>query len=194
MQLKSYGSKGPKHLKVRLYDLNIAFKFINKHYNNPFASHFKIDKIKELIVWKYYWSSFKKNIKAYFKGCDICLISKTIRYKLYINLKSMLIPIHCWKNISIDFLTSVLVSTNQNRKTYNLILVIIIKTFFSWIKVIRVDLIYQSYKLYISKIRPDLIYIYSLLNTQRWSNRSRVIYKILIYFEQQAWLQFSWST
>ena len=39
------------------------------------------------------------------KGCDICLISKTISHKFYKDLQSLSIFTNYWKNLFIDFVT-----------------------------------------------------------------------------------------
>ena len=56
------------------------------------------------------------------------------------------------------------------------------------------DLIYRSRRLHVPKIQPDLIHIRSTPSIQRWLTGSRVIYKISIHHEQQAWSRFSCST
>lgn len=103
----------------------ICTKLINRYHNNPLASYFGIDKTKKLISQKYYWPSLRKDVEAYVKGCDVSLALKTVRHKPYGNLQSMPIPIHCWKDLLMDFMTGLLVSTNWKGQTYNLILVIV---------------------------------------------------------------------
>ena len=71
---------------------------------------------------------------------------------------------------------------------------IILENFFSWIKMIKVDLIQQSCRLYIRKIRPDLIYVQSIPSIPRRLTGSKVIYKISIHHEQQPWSRSSYST
>ena len=65
------------------------------------------------------------DIEAYVKGCDICIISKAIRHKRYRDLQSLPVAIHRWRNLSIDFVTGLPVSTNWKGETYDLILVIV---------------------------------------------------------------------
>ena len=67
----------------------------------------------------------RQDIEAYVKGCDICLALKVIYYKLYKDLQLLPVPIHRWKDLSIDFLTGLLVSANWKGNSYDLILVII---------------------------------------------------------------------
>lgn len=67
----------------------------------------------------------KVNIQLYVKGCDVCLASKSIKHKPYNDLQSFPIPIYQWKDLSIDLVTQLSVSTNWKGKTYDLILVIV---------------------------------------------------------------------
>ncbi len=103
----------------------VKIKLISRHHNDSLASHVGIDKTRELIAQKYYWLTFCRNIEAYIRGCNICLASKAIRHKPYNNLQSLLVHTHWWKDLLIDFVTGLPVSTNWKDDTYNLILVII---------------------------------------------------------------------
>lgn len=47
---------------------------------------FGVDKTREFIANKYYWPISCSNIEAYMKGYNVCLVSKTVRYKPYDNL------------------------------------------------------------------------------------------------------------
>ena len=72
----------------------IWIELISWHYDELLAGHFGISKIRELIDRKYYWLSFRKDVKAYIKDCNICLGLKAIRYKPYGDLQSLPIPTH----------------------------------------------------------------------------------------------------
>ena len=103
----------------------IQTKLISRHYNNLLAGHFGIDKTRELIGWKYYWPSLRKDVEAYVKGCDVCLTSKAVRYKPYGDLQTLPVPTHRWKDLLMDFITGLSVSTDWKGKSYNSILVIV---------------------------------------------------------------------
>ena len=64
----------------------IRSKLISRQHNDPLAGHFRVDKTRELIGWKYYWLSLIEDVKSYVKGWDICLTLKAVRHKLYGNL------------------------------------------------------------------------------------------------------------
>ena len=69
-----------------------------------------------LLGWPFY---------TYVKGCNICLSFKAVKHKPYGNLQALPVPIHQWKDLSIDFVTGLPVSTNWKSETYDSILVII---------------------------------------------------------------------
>ena len=90
----------------------ICSKMISCHYDNLLVRHFEIDKTQELVGRKYYWPSLRKDVKSYVKRYDVYLASKTVKYKLYGDLQSLPISTYRCKNLSIDFLTRLPVSTN----------------------------------------------------------------------------------
>ena len=98
---------------------------ISCHHNNPLAGDFGIDKTKELVGRKYYWPSLKKDVENYVRGCDICLTSKAVRHKPYGDLQSLSVPTHQWKDLSIDFVTGLLLSADWKGDSYDSILVIV---------------------------------------------------------------------
>lgn len=100
-------------------------ELISWYYEDSLAGHFGFNKIWELIAWKYYWLSFWKDVKAYVKGCNICLASKTIRHKLYSDLQSLLILTHQWKDLSIDFVAVLPILIKCKGENYDSIPVIV---------------------------------------------------------------------
>ena len=103
----------------------IRIELISRHHNYPLAGYFDIIKTCELLAWKYYWPTLRHDIKAYVKGCDMCLASKTLRNKSYGNFQSLPVPTYQWKNLLIDFMTSLHISTNSIRNSYESIIVIV---------------------------------------------------------------------
>ena len=100
-------------------------EFINQHHNDPLAEHFGINKTKDLVGQKYYWPSLQKDVEAYVKGYDVRLGSKTVKYKPYGDLQSLLIPTYWWKNLLMDFVIGLPISTNWKGDSYDSILVIV---------------------------------------------------------------------
>ncbi len=103
----------------------VKTELISKHHDDPLAGDFGIDKTQELIARKYYRPTLCRNGEAYVTGCDVCLALKAVRHKLYGNLQSLSILTHQWKNLTIDFITGLLISTSWKADTYDSILVIV---------------------------------------------------------------------
>ncbi len=55
----------------------------------------------------YYWPTH-----AYVKGYDVCLVLKTVRHKPYGDLQSFPVSFHRWKDLSMDFVTGLLISAD----------------------------------------------------------------------------------
>ena len=72
----------------------IQTKLISYYHDNSLIGHFAINKIRKLINRKYYWPSLRKDVKAYIKGYDVCLTSKTGRHKPYSNLQALQVLTH----------------------------------------------------------------------------------------------------
>ena len=72
----------------------IRYKVISCHHNDPLIGHFGIDKIRELVGRKKYWPSLRRDVESYIRKYDVCLTSKTIRYKPYGDLQSLLVLTH----------------------------------------------------------------------------------------------------
>ena len=98
---------------------------ISCHHNDPLAGHFGIDKTRELVGRKYYWPSLRRDVESYVRGCDVCLASKAVRHKPYGDLQSLPIPTHRWKDLSMDFVTGLPLSSDWKGDSYNSILVIV---------------------------------------------------------------------
>ena len=103
----------------------IQIELISCHHDNPLAGHFGIKKTCKLLAQKYYWPFLCNNGEAYLKGCDICLASKAVCYKLYGDLQLLCVPTYQWKNFSMDFVTGLPVLIDWKKDSYNSILVIV---------------------------------------------------------------------
>ena len=99
-------------------------ELISQHHGDPFAGHFRIDKTRELIAKKYYWPTLHQDVKAYVKGYNVCLASNAVCHKPYENLQTLPVLTHRWKDLSMDFVTGLPISTDWKDKSYDLILVI----------------------------------------------------------------------
>ncbi len=103
----------------------IRSELISKHHDNLFVGHFDIEKTQELIARKYYWPTLRQDIEAYVKGCNVYLTSKAVCHKPYKDLQSLPVPTHRWKDLSMDFVTSLPISADWKGDSYDSILVIV---------------------------------------------------------------------
>ena len=67
---------------------------ISRHHNDPLAGHFGIKKTYKLLAQKYYWATLRHNVKAYVKGCDVCLASKAVCHKPFGDLQLLPVLMH----------------------------------------------------------------------------------------------------
>ena len=90
----------------------IRTEHISRHHDDSLAGHFGIEKTGELIARKYYWPTLCRDVEDYIKGCNVCLASKAVQHKPYGDLQSLPIPTHRWKDLSMDFVTGLSISTD----------------------------------------------------------------------------------
>ena len=103
----------------------IQTELISRNHDDPLAGHFGIDKLHELIARKYHWPTLRHDVKDYVKGCNVCLALKAVRHKPYGDLQSLPVPTHRWKDLSMDFVTGLPISTDWKGDSYDSILVIV---------------------------------------------------------------------
>ncbi len=103
----------------------IHSELISRLHDDPLAGHFGMEKTCELIARKYYWPTLQRDVEAYVKGCNVCLVSKIVCHKPYGDLQSLPIPTHRKKDLSMDFVIGLLISTDWKGDSYDSILVII---------------------------------------------------------------------
>ncbi len=133
MKLKSEGlPEGCEDIEQVLHYQSLPYvpkvirsELISTYHDNLLAGHFDIEKTYELIVRKYYWPMLQRDVEAYVKSCDVCLVSKAVCHKPYGDLQSLPVPTHRWKHLSMDFVTGLPISANWKGDNYDLILVIV---------------------------------------------------------------------
>ena len=103
----------------------IRIELISRHHDDPLAGHFGIEKTCKLLARKYFWPSPWHDAEVYVKGCDVCLASQAVRHKPYDDHQSLPIPSHWWKDLLMDFVIGLPISTDWKRDSYDSILVIV---------------------------------------------------------------------
>ena len=100
-------------------------QLISWHYNNPLDGNFSIEKTRKLLIRKNCWPTLRHQVEAYVKGGDMCLALKAVSHKRYGNLQSLPLLTYRWKDLLMDFVTSLPISTKYKRDNYDFILVIV---------------------------------------------------------------------
>ena len=59
----------------------IRTELISRHHDDSLAGYFRIEKKRELVARKYYWETLHHNVKIYIRSREVCLASKTVKYK-----------------------------------------------------------------------------------------------------------------
>ena len=72
----------------------IRMQLINRHQNNLLASYFCIKKACKLLARKYFWPTFRHDVEAYIKGCNVCLSLQMVKHKPYSDFQSLPILIY----------------------------------------------------------------------------------------------------
>ena len=103
----------------------IQIEFINHDHNNRLVGHLSIKKTRKLLTRKYYWLTIRHNVEAYVKDYDVCLALKVMRHKLYGDFQSLPVSTHWWKNLLMNFVTNLHISTNWKEDSHDSILVIV---------------------------------------------------------------------
>ena len=93
-KLRQQKANGYKKIEDNLHYQSLLFvpetiktELIRCHHNDLLTGHFSIKKTCKLLTRKYSWLTFRHNVKAYVKGCDIGLASKVVRQKSYSDLQ-----------------------------------------------------------------------------------------------------------
>ena len=103
----------------------IRTELISRHYDDLLVGYFGIEKTRKIVVQKYYWPTLCHDVNNYMKGCNICLALKAVRHKPYGDLQSLPVLTYWWKDLLMDFVTSLPICTDWKGDSYDSILVII---------------------------------------------------------------------
>ena len=93
------------HQRLLFVPKAIQIELISHYYNNSLSAHFGIEMIWKLWTQKYYCPTLRHGVKAYVKGCNVCLAFKAVCDNPHGDLQSLPILTHRWKNLLINFVT-----------------------------------------------------------------------------------------
>jgi hypothetical protein len=87
---------------------------LHKHRYSPDVGHPGIHQMLELVKRTFWWPTIKMDIKRYVKGCKQCQKNKSIRKPEHIPLNPLPILENPWQEISIDMISPLLKSENND--------------------------------------------------------------------------------
>ena len=103
----------------------LQMKLIKRHHDVSLMSYFVTARTYELMSHKFFWSDMKTLVKEYYLACKIYQDSWVIRIKSHKELTSLSISASSWEQISMNFITDLLMSKSIERMKYDFILIIV---------------------------------------------------------------------
>ena len=100
-ELRQQKAHGDKEIDEILHHQGLPFvpkailmELISRHHDDPLAGYFGIKETSKLLAQEYYWPILRHDVKAYVKGCNVCLASKTVCHKPYSDLQLLPVLTH----------------------------------------------------------------------------------------------------
>ena len=112
----------------KLYNLNqrsLIGELMSLYHDDLHTKHWSIEKTKELLKRKFYWPDINTDVENYIKTYPICQRKTINTYKPYKKLISLPTPSKLWKDISIDWITGLLLLKTKDSQIYNDILTVV---------------------------------------------------------------------
>ena len=91
----------------------------------PTAGHQGVTKTRKRLAESYFWQSYPKDVRRYVSTCAICQRTKARTHQPYGELASLPIPEEPWREISLDFVTQLPLSTDAAGRSCNSVLVVV---------------------------------------------------------------------
>lgn len=95
------------------------------HHHGPFGGHQGVTKTKRRIKRSYIWDQLRTDVSQAIRTCRVCQQTKSRHHRPYGLLQPLPIPTTPWRDISVDFITSLPESLTLHGKKANSILVIV---------------------------------------------------------------------
>jgi len=89
-------------------------EILRMHHASPLSGHLGIAKTFDLISRKYWFPHMRHTIQQFVQRCDICQRNKTERHPIRGLLEPLQIPVQKWNSISMDWISGLPTSSNQN--------------------------------------------------------------------------------
>jgi transposase InsO family protein len=84
---------------------SLIYELLYLYHDDQFAGHWGVDKTRELLGRKFYWSGMTTDIREYITTCSICQNNAIPRHKPYGQLNPLPVPSRPWEEVSLDWIT-----------------------------------------------------------------------------------------
>ena len=95
-------------------DKTLRTTILREAHDGQIAGHFGVDKTYENVVKDFYWPKMSKDVKRYVLTCDSCQCNKISNQQSMGLLQTLKTPSRRWEQITMDFITHLLVTKNGN--------------------------------------------------------------------------------
>ena len=85
-----------------------------QHHDHPTAGHMGQKKTYQSLARQYYWPGIHEYCRRYVESCVACRTSKASNLRTGGLLQPLIIPTRRWESVSLDFITSLPVTSNGN--------------------------------------------------------------------------------
>src|SRR6266702_8022015 len=109
-----------------------------KNNNNTLGGHYSQAKTMELLLYKYYWLKLKQEAKEYISYYEKYQVYKIHKHKLWGLFKLVPPANKPWRHYTIDFITDLPLSKDQQGQTYDSVFVLI-NRFLKYIQYIPIN-------------------------------------------------------
>jgi hypothetical protein len=106
-------------------DKDLCVDLLKLHHNTLLAGHPGQWKTLELLSWNYWWPGMSIDVKKYIQGCDICQRNKSSNTVPYRLLQPNEVPAGLWEIITVDLITELPPSEDNNGNIWTAILVVV---------------------------------------------------------------------
>lgn len=95
-------------------DKDLRLKILKDYHDHPSAGHGGQAATFELINRNFWWPKMRQDIAQYIRNCDTCQRIKPVRHSPYGLLKPLEIPVNRWTSLSMDLITGLPSSGQDN--------------------------------------------------------------------------------
>ena len=106
-------------------DKALRMNILRKNHDDPMGGHYGTEKTAEVLKRKYFWPQLKSDVHEYISRCAACQLNKIRRHKPWGTLVPLPVPTTPWRHFSLDFVTDLPLSKDDQGNEYDSILVLV---------------------------------------------------------------------